>query len=57
MKFTRYLILGASFLLVVSSALSLLSSTPHDKDPVYVNIAAIVCLTVALVIMNFDKHK
>lgn len=57
MKVARYLIMGASFLIVISSAMSLLTETLHDKNPIYVNVGAMVCLTAAITFMNFDKRK
>lgn len=57
MKVVRYLIMGAAFLMVISSALSLFGNTLNDKTPVYVNIGAMVCLIGAITFMNFDKGK
>ena len=57
MKIVSYLLMGAAFLLVVSSALSLISDTPHDMTPVYVNLGAMFCICVAVGIISYNKNN
>lgn len=55
MKVARILIVTTAFLIMISSALSLLSST--DRTPVYVNVAAMICLVVVVALLNFKSNK
>lgn len=55
MKVAKYLIMGAAFLMVVSSALTLFGSNTDAKTIVYVNMGAMVCLIATITFMNFDK--
>ncbi|MDL2231219.1 hypothetical protein LJB85_00575 [Porphyromonadaceae bacterium OttesenSCG-928-L07] len=55
MKPTRLLIMLSAFLIMISSVFSLYS-TP-DRTPVYLNIAAMVCLVFAVSVLNFNKSK
>ncbi len=57
MNVVKYLIMGAAFLMVISSAISLFGTTLNDKTPVYVNIGAMVCLIAAITFINFEKGK
>lgn len=51
MKTVRLLILLTAFLIMISSVFTLLATT--DRTPVYCNIAAMVCLGVAISFLNF----
>lgn len=55
MKTIRLLIMLTAFLLMISSAL-ILYTTP-ERTPVYINIAAMFCLAVAVTLLNFQKKK
>lgn len=55
MKAIRILIMTTAFLIMVSSALSLLAST--DRTPVYVNVAAMICLVIVVSLLNFKVRK
>ncbi len=56
MKIIRLLIMLTAFLIMVSSALILFAPTDH-KTPVYINIAAMVCLVAVITLLNFHKQK
>lgn len=53
MKLVRLLILLAAFLIMVSSVFSLMAST--DRTAIYINIAAMFSLAVAISVMNFKS--
>lgn len=55
MKTVRLLIMLTAFLIMISSAFSLYTTT--DRTPVYINIAAMVCLVIVISLMNFNKSK
>ena len=55
MKLARLLIILVAFLLMVSSALTLISSI--DKTPVYLNVIGMFCLIVVITLMNINKNK
>lgn len=44
-----------AFLLMVSSCLTLMNT--DDRTPVYVNVAAMICLTVIITLINLKKSK
>lgn len=54
MKTVRLLILLTAFLIMISCVFSLSSGT--DRTPVYVNVAAMACLAIAISVLNF-KNK
>lgn len=53
MKTVRLLLILAAFLIMVSSVLTLMATT--DRTPVYINVAAMLSLAVAVSVMNFKK--
>lgn len=53
MKIIRLLIMLTAFLIMISSALILYSTT--DRTPVYINVAAMACLVVIVTLLNFRK--
>ena len=53
MKTVRLLIILAAFLIMISSAFTLLDTT--DRTAVYINIFAMLSLAVAVTIMNFKN--
>lgn len=53
MKTVRILLILAAFLIMVSSVLTLMATT--DRTPVYINVAAMLSLAVAVSVMNFKK--
>jgi divalent metal cation (Fe/Co/Zn/Cd) transporter len=55
MKLIRLLIMLTAFLVMISSAITLFSTT--DRTPVYINIAAMCVLIVIITILNFQKNK
>lgn len=55
MKIIRLLIMLTAFLIMISSAISLY--TTPDHTPVYINIAAMLCLVVVVTLMNFQKKN
>lgn len=55
MKFSRILIILTAFLLVISSYFSLQAG--GDRTPVYINLAAMVCLVILITILNFQKNE
>ena len=55
MKIIRLLIMLTAFLVMISSAVTLFSTT--DRTPVYINIAAMCVLIVIISILNFHKNK
>ena len=55
MKLIRLLIMLTAFLVMISSAITLFSTT--DRTPVYINIAAMYVLIVIITILNFQKNK
>lgn len=54
MKTVRLLLILAAFLIMVSSVLVLMATT--DRTPVYINIAAMLSLAIAISVMNFKKN-
>lgn len=55
MKIIRLLIILTAFLIMISSALSLYSTT--DRTPVYINVAAMACLIIIVSLLNFQKKN
>lgn len=55
MKIIRLLIILTAFLIMISSALSLYSTT--DRTPVYINVAAMACLVIIVSLLNFQKKN
>lgn len=55
MKIIRLLIMLTAFLIMISSALSLYSTT--DRTPVYINVAAMACLVIIVSLLNFQKKN
>lgn len=55
MKIVRLLIMLTAFLIMISSAFSL--NATSDRTAVYINVAAMACLVVAISLMNFNKIK
>lgn len=55
MKIIRLLIILTAFLLMISSALILY--TTSERTPVYLNIAAMLCLVITVTLLNFQKKK
>lgn len=55
MKIIRLLIMLTAFLIMISSAISLY--TTPDRTPVYINIAAMLCLVIVVTLMNFQKKN
>ncbi|GHV63523.1 hypothetical protein FACS1894195_5710 [Bacteroidia bacterium] len=53
MKPVRLTIMLAAFLIMLSSVFTLFSTT--DRTPIYLNIAAMVALIVAITVLNFQK--
>ncbi len=54
MKIIRLLVILTAFLIMISSAITLYSTT--DRTPVYINIAAMACLVVIVTLLNFRKN-
>ncbi|MGL5682020.1 MAG: hypothetical protein ACRDDZ_03060 [Marinifilaceae bacterium] len=55
MKAVRLLIVTTAFLLMLSSIFSVM--TASNRTPVYINIAGIICLAVAVSLLNFYGNK
>lgn len=55
MKIIKLLIILTAFLIMISSALTLFSTS--DRTPVYVNVAAMACLVAVVTILNFRQNK
>lgn len=55
MKIIRLLIMLTAFLIMISSALTLFNTT--DRTPVYINVAAMVCLVAVVTLLNFKKQN
>ena len=55
MKIIRLLIIAIAFLIMVSSALTLNSTT--DRTPVYINVAAMIGLIAIITILNLQKNN
>ncbi len=55
MKIVRYLLILAAFLIMVSSVLSLLNG--GDRTAVYINVAAMAALAVAVTVLNFKMPR
>ena len=55
MKIVRYLLILAAFLIMVSSVLSLLNG--GDRTAVYINVAAMATLAVAVTVLNFKMPR
>ncbi|MDR0981824.1 MAG: hypothetical protein LBM07_01095 [Culturomica sp.] len=55
MKTIRLLLILAAFLIMLSSVIVLYAMA--DRTPVYINIAAMVCLMVIVTLLNFNKNK
>ena len=55
MKVVRLLIVTTAFLLMLSSIFSVM--TASNRTPVYINIAGIVCLSIAVSLLNFYGNK
>ncbi len=54
MKIIRLLVILTAFLIMISSAITLYSTT--DRTPVYINVAAMACLVVIVTLLNFRKN-
>lgn len=54
MKIIRLLVILTAFLIMISSAITLYSTT--DRTPVYINVAAMTCLIVIVTLLNFRKN-
>lgn len=54
MRICRHLLMLSAFLIMVSSVLTLYSS--DRKMVLYVNVAAMVAIAIAVSIMNFKNH-
>ena len=55
MKIIRLLIMLTAFLVMISSAVTLFSTS--ERTPVYINIAAMCVLIVIITLLNFQKNK
>lgn len=55
MKIVRYLLILAAFLIMISSVLSLLQG--GDRTAVYINVAAMAALAVAVTVLNFKTPR
>ena len=55
MKTIRLLIMLTAFLIMISSAFSLFTTT--DRTPVYINVAARACLIIIVTLLNFQKKN
>lgn len=55
MKTIRLLIMLTAFLIMISSAFSLFTTT--DRTPVYINVAAMACLIIIVTLLNFQKKN
>lgn len=55
MKVIRILIMLTAFLIMISSAFTLFSTT--DRTPIYINVAAMVCLIAIISLLNFQKKN
>ena len=55
MKIVRYLLMLAAFLIMVSSAFSLFR--PVDRTAVYINVAAMATLAIAITVLNFKTPR
>ena len=55
MKIIRLLIMLTAFLIMVSSALTLNSTT--DRTSVYINVAAMACLIIIVTMLNLQKNN
>jgi len=55
MKVIRILIMLTAFLIMISSAFTLFSTT--DRTPIYINVAAMACLIAIISLLNFQKKN
>lgn len=55
MKIIRLLVILTAFLIMISSAITLYSTT--DRTPVYINVAAMACLVIIVTLLNFRKNN
>ena len=55
MKFEKILLILAAFLIMISSVFTLYQSNGTDKIPVYINLAAMVAIAIAVSIRSYKK--
>jgi uncharacterized membrane protein YqjE len=57
MKSVRFLLILAAFLIMLSSVLILYQSNGADRTPVYINLAAMTVIAVAVSLQNFKNSS